>query len=132
MSKRCTSKTQLGFVCKNNRINGTDYCRIHKINNDNCCAICLDQPSDPVRLDLCTHVFCKGCISQAIVLKPVCPMCRTMLSISDFAKGVYYIHGAEVFDMFNKQHGHRYIQVPKSYRPKNLPSTDASRINFRF
>ncbi|KAF4995851.1 hypothetical protein FDECE_12665 [Fusarium decemcellulare] len=43
------------------------------------CAICYDQPTDPV-ITTCKHVFCKGCILRAIQLQNKCPLCRNHLT----------------------------------------------------
>ncbi|KAM0263121.1 hypothetical protein ACHAPA_008954 [Fusarium lateritium] len=42
------------------------------------CAICYDNPSDPV-ITTCKHVFCRNCILRAIQIQHKCPMCRNKL-----------------------------------------------------
>ncbi|GKU21611.1 unnamed protein product [Fusarium langsethiae] len=42
------------------------------------CAICYDNPNDPV-ITTCKHVFCRGCIIRAIQVQHKCPMCRNKL-----------------------------------------------------
>jgi hypothetical protein len=129
---RCTSKTLSGFICKKNSKPGTDYCTIHNptYKNDNLCSVCLDQPNDPVKLDSCTHVFCKACVSRACCVKPNCPNCRETVTPLDSAKSVYYIHGESAYKKLITFYEER-IFVPKRYRPKDLPvSTHAIRFDF--
>jgi hypothetical protein len=125
--------TLCGFVCKKQRIPGTDFCTIHNPNykiTDPICSVCLDQPNDPVKLNVCQHVFCKECISKCIITKPTCPLCRDEVSMIDFSKGLYYVHGAQVLSNFIDQ-CEKKITVPKSYRPKQMEST-ANTFLFRF
>lgn len=42
------------------------------------CAICYDNPNDPV-ITTCKHVFCQNCIIRAIQIQHKCPMCRNKL-----------------------------------------------------
>ncbi|UJR23811.1 hypothetical protein I4U23_026787 [Adineta vaga] len=43
------------------------------------CAICLDDCTEPKRLDKCGHTFCKECIDQYFqAIKPQCPCCFTI------------------------------------------------------
>ena len=39
------------------------------------CPICLEPIADPKILKECGHVFCRHCIDNAFVHKPVCPQC---------------------------------------------------------
>ncbi len=130
---RCTAKTTHGFVCKKDRIAGTDYCTIHNPNykvENPICSICLDQPNDPVKLDSCTHVFCKACVSRSCCVKPNCPYCRELVTPLDSAKSVYYIHGEQAYKQLVNMYDERII-VPKRYRPKDLPvSTHSIRFDF--
>ncbi|EGR31126.1 zinc finger family protein, putative [Ichthyophthirius multifiliis] len=40
------------------------------------CIICQDIYYTPVTLH-CGHTFCKECAIQSLLIKPLCPMCRT-------------------------------------------------------
>ena len=40
------------------------------------CALCSDILFKPVSLD-CGHTYCKGCLINALKIKPKCPLCRT-------------------------------------------------------
>ncbi|XP_013401656.1 uncharacterized protein LOC106167412 isoform X1 [Lingula anatina] len=43
------------------------------------CAICFDEPTNPIALSKCNHVFCKECIDNCFKLhKPACPTCGTL------------------------------------------------------
>lgn len=43
------------------------------------CAICMDDYTEPKKLDKCGHVFCTGCIDQYFhAVKPQCPCCFTV------------------------------------------------------
>jgi len=48
------------------------------------CTVCYDTIDTPENLGpvitACKHIFCKKCITQAIKVKPSCPMCRTNLT----------------------------------------------------
>ena len=39
------------------------------------CSICLEYTEDAQSLKKCRHVFCRGCFSEALSHKPVCPIC---------------------------------------------------------
>ena len=39
------------------------------------CSICLGYIEDAQSMKKCKHVFCRGCISEALSHKPVCPIC---------------------------------------------------------
>ena len=42
------------------------------------CAICQDVLNNPVQLP-CKHVFCSECLSGALQMKRICPVCRAEL-----------------------------------------------------
>ena len=42
------------------------------------CVICLENFKDPV-ITRCKHTFCRGCINQALVTSPYCPICKVAL-----------------------------------------------------
>ena len=46
-----------------------------QIENQEVCAICLDNFDEPV-ITACAHVFCKGCVEQVIERQHKCPLCR--------------------------------------------------------
>ncbi|GAB1300239.1 E3 ubiquitin-protein ligase DTX3L [Apodemus speciosus] len=45
------------------------------------CAICMDTISNSYVLPKCKHEFCAPCISKAMLIKPVCPLCQTSYGI---------------------------------------------------
>lgn len=46
------------------------------------CAICYDEPKEPVLTPCCSRIFCGGCILQSLSIRPGCPMCRELLTPS--------------------------------------------------
>ena len=49
------------------------------IRNNSTCVICLDDDlTEPVRLKICKHEFCRECISEFLSQKPSCPVCNTV------------------------------------------------------
>ena len=51
------------------------------------CPLCLDALDNPLQLQPCTHLFCRGCFTQAVhVVRrsdsslPSCPVCRSAVS----------------------------------------------------
>ena len=49
-------------------------------NREEECPICLEPKKDEVKTT-CGHIFCNGCITEALKLNPECPLCRTVISI---------------------------------------------------
>ncbi|XP_051005828.1 E3 ubiquitin-protein ligase DTX3L isoform X2 [Acomys russatus] len=49
--------------------------------NENFCVICRDTISDKHVLPKCKHEFCTSCINQAMLVKPVCPVCQTSYGV---------------------------------------------------
>ncbi|XP_021065048.1 E3 ubiquitin-protein ligase DTX3L [Mus pahari] len=45
------------------------------------CVICMDTISNKHVLPKCKHEFCASCISKAMLIKPVCPVCLTSYGI---------------------------------------------------
>ncbi|EDK97899.1 E3 ubiquitin-protein ligase DTX3L [Mus musculus] len=45
------------------------------------CVICMDTISNKHVLPKCKHEFCTSCISKAMLIKPVCPVCLTSYGI---------------------------------------------------
>uniref|UniRef100_A0A8C8TA60 E3 ubiquitin-protein ligase n=1 Tax=Peromyscus maniculatus bairdii TaxID=230844 RepID=A0A8C8TA60_PERMB len=45
------------------------------------CAICMDTISNKRVLPKCKHEFCTPCITRALSIKPVCPVCQTSYGI---------------------------------------------------
>jgi len=41
------------------------------------CRICLRDPCEDMTATICGHLFCKRCITQAIVAKSECPVCQS-------------------------------------------------------
>ena len=51
--------------------------RPEELPSDLVCSICLGVPPDPaVPGPCCEHVFCHGCLLQAVDRRPACPLCR--------------------------------------------------------
>ncbi|KAG9305858.1 hypothetical protein G9A89_006269 [Geosiphon pyriformis] len=53
---------------------------VENVNSNLICCICQTPFVDPVVLDTCGHTFCQACISQAIAVKPNCPVDRSEIS----------------------------------------------------
>ena len=81
---RCSATTKFWLKCKRNCIEGTDFCKQHNplnILDDTTCAICLEPITDPMKMNFCTHVFCKECISKNVIYTNMkCPLCRECIS----------------------------------------------------
>ncbi|XP_052596407.1 E3 ubiquitin-protein ligase DTX3L isoform X1 [Peromyscus californicus insignis] len=45
------------------------------------CAICMETISNKHVLPKCKHEFCTSCITKALSIKPVCPVCQTSYGI---------------------------------------------------
>ncbi|KAI9460786.1 hypothetical protein HD554DRAFT_2132277 [Boletus coccyginus] len=41
------------------------------------CRICLRDPCEDMTATICGHLFCKRCITQAVVAKSECPVCKS-------------------------------------------------------
>ncbi|KAI6006984.1 hypothetical protein EDD15DRAFT_2537570 [Pisolithus albus] len=41
------------------------------------CRICSRDPCENMTATICGHIFCNSCITQAIVSKPECPVCKS-------------------------------------------------------
>ncbi|CAH6792301.1 E3 ubiquitin-protein ligase DTX3L [Phodopus roborovskii] len=53
-----------------------------KVNeNEDYCVICMDTISNKHVLSKCKHEFCNSCITKAMLLKPVCPVCQTSYGV---------------------------------------------------
>ncbi|MQL96404.1 hypothetical protein Taro_029081, partial [Colocasia esculenta] len=46
------------------------------------CAICMDTMKEETST-ICGHIFCKPCITNAVLVQRKCPACRTKLSIQN-------------------------------------------------
>lgn len=99
---RCTATTRCWLKCKRNCIVGTDFCKQHNPLNtldDITCAICLDPITDPMKMNFCTHVFCKNCISKNVIYTNMkCPMCREGISPKNIHKCISHKIGKRVAD----------------------------------
>lgn len=40
------------------------------------CPICLDFLNDPVKPNICSHIFCNFCLQMWLQKKESCPLCR--------------------------------------------------------
>lgn len=55
------------------------------------CAVCLDIYVSPYSCQPCGHIFCEPCLRTLARNRPSntpCPLCRTLISHTDFHKGV--------------------------------------------
>jgi hypothetical protein len=52
-----------------------DLLKPDDVPNDVICSICMNVPTQPV-LTPCDHMFCKGCLQQAVQIQPCCPVDR--------------------------------------------------------
>ncbi|KIJ05423.1 hypothetical protein PAXINDRAFT_103795 [Paxillus involutus ATCC 200175] len=41
------------------------------------CRICLRDPCEEMTATICGHIFCKRCITQAVVAESECPVCKS-------------------------------------------------------
>jgi len=41
------------------------------------CRICMRDPCEDMTATICGHLFCKRCITQAVVAKSECPVCKS-------------------------------------------------------
>jgi len=98
-SLKCVAITKTGSECKNNRIGEeADCCLFHIIHS--CidygdCSICMNEMTNKdsattMCLSNCDHRFCTGCISEWLLETPNCPLCRSHVSITDYAKSIFY------------------------------------------
>ena len=85
----CEGITCKGGKCKNNAIQGQDFCNVHRLQTLSECGICLEtinKRSPSVCKSLtCKHLFCNKCINKWIIEKYQsincsCPMCRTLIT----------------------------------------------------
>ena len=100
---RCLAVTISGLKCRLACKVG-DFCTKHNPLNkldDTTCAICLENISNPVKLNACTHVFCKPCISKAIIDKRNCPCCRAIVSHGDAIKLIKSVRGKVIADIYD-------------------------------
>ena len=94
--KRCTSLTKKGIRCKNHFIHGEMVCSIHLI-QDKICSICLDDIKQPIKLKLCSHIFCFHCINNWLCTNPTCPCCRQTTSINETNNAIRYgVHWGKI------------------------------------
>ncbi|KAF9226369.1 hypothetical protein BS17DRAFT_543724 [Gyrodon lividus] len=49
----------------------TDTYRLH-------CRICQQDPCEDMTATICGHIFCKKCITQAVVANSECPVCKSV------------------------------------------------------
>jgi hypothetical protein len=85
---RCTQITLKGKRCLKKKLDGECFCFIHKKIAEtvkDSCSICYEEikPDTKYNLKNCTHCFCKECISNWIIQKKNCPMCREPASVAD-------------------------------------------------
>ncbi|KAK5578826.1 hypothetical protein RB653_008499 [Dictyostelium firmibasis] len=62
------------------------YLEPDKLDNGLDCSICLEVLVDPVVENQCGQMFCRECITHAINVKPICPLCNQKASIGVVAK----------------------------------------------
>ena len=71
---RCSHKTRVHRVCKNNQCNGLKVCNVHSRD----CPICLEKTSsgDEVCTLVCGHAYHTCCIYPWFNTDHRCPFCR--------------------------------------------------------
>jgi hypothetical protein len=83
-------RTVDGHRCTRKCSEGTDFCFQHSPLNkleDKTCSICLDEIKDPLKMDGCTHVFCKTCIVESVMhCNMKCPYCRANVGLDVISK----------------------------------------------
>jgi hypothetical protein len=82
--------TLKGTMCKKIKCYESDFCKVH--GNIHQCGICLDTIKNMYKLH-CGHSFCASCIFKWICKDEnsnSCPMCRTIVSESDFRVSIFW------------------------------------------
>ncbi|NWR90269.1 DTX3L ligase, partial [Furnarius figulus] len=75
------SKKKASVRRKNNVTSeGQAQARTEEKDNDEC-PICMEKINNKETLTKCKHAFCKNCISQAMAIKQVCPVCNTVYGV---------------------------------------------------
>eukprot|EP00755_Sulcionema_specki_P028143 Sspe_Gene.89269::Locus_61066_Transcript_1_1_Confidence_1.000_Length_1237::g.89269::m.89269 len=73
---------------KDDSRNGLDYPFSESIPEDLQCGICLGPAIESNVTQECGHLFCRGCILQAMEAKKECPTCRRPITIDEIRKDV--------------------------------------------
>ena len=68
---------------------------INTVKDQYTCQICQNIFTDPVKLSICSHIFCKNCIdnytnTQNINSTFQCPLCRTPFSINEIIQDINF------------------------------------------
>ena len=83
---------------------GSDFCRHHTPLNklsDTTCAICLEDIKNPMAMDMCSHVFCKGCVTDSVLHANMnCPCCRSNVGTNIIEKCIKNKIGKKYSDRF--------------------------------
>ena len=119
---RCISQTVKGTVCKRNCTVDSDFCKQHNPLNkldDLTCAVCLEDIKNPMDIG-CRHIFCKECISEAVIQNRKCPCCRADVTDYTLFKCVCTIMGLAYaykfvlyLDMMRSPEKWRKVWTPK-------------------
>ncbi|KAG8927445.1 hypothetical protein FRC03_009252 [Tulasnella sp. 419] len=79
------TSTSKNNVSKVQNLNSTTGARLlgdaETIQTHNC-PICM-QPSTPMAVTRCGHVYCKECIEECLAIKAECPTCRQHTSVKE-------------------------------------------------
>ena len=93
-----------GHRCKRSCAGDSDFCKQHNPLNtleDQTCAICLDDIKNPMKMESCSHVFCKECLTESVVHASVnCPCCREGMSSKFIATCIKHKVGKYAADKF--------------------------------
>ena len=102
---RCTANTQSYTRCKRNCVDESDFCKQHNPLNkldDITCAICLDDIKNPIKISVCSHVFCKECIANSVLHSNLkCPCCRAQMYTLDIKECIKFRMGKQPAEKFH-------------------------------
>ena len=66
-------------------IENNGYDEIKESDNNETCTICLEELNDIIKLNDCSHSFCKSCIYDWFNNgKNICPLCRTNINTYNY------------------------------------------------
>ena len=100
------------------------------------CAVCLDVYFSPHSCQPCSHVFCEPCLRTLARNRPTntpCPLCRTLISHTNFHKGeLSPTIQAQVILLNDKGLRSFIFKTQKSLTLPTLASLEERGVNSRF